>query len=267
MIKSYPELEDSHWKEEDIEKLLDMFPEGQVVILADKKVVGAAFSLIVDEILVDKNPNYARITGNFTFSTHNPKGEILYGIDVFIHPDYRGLRLGRRLYDARKELCEKLNLKAIVFAGRIPNYSKYAQELTPKKYIDKVKPEARIDGVHLQRQIPTGPEVIVGAVRDPQFGPLMMFGSGGVEVEGLKDVAFALAPLDQAEAEKMIRKTWAGRKLKGFRDIPPADEESVSDVLIKLSYLVLENESIKEIEINPLRVLNKGAIAVDVRVK
>jgi len=63
----------------------------------------------------------------------------------------------------------------------------------------------------------------------------------------------------------MIRKTWAGRKLQGFRNIPPADEESVIDVLIKLSHLVLENESIEEIEINPLRVLNTGAVALDVR--
>ena len=129
------------------------------------------------------------------------------------------------------------------------------------------KPEARIEGVHIQRQIPDGQDVIVGAVRDPQFGPLMMFGLGGVEVEGLKDVAFALAPLDQTEAEKMLRKTWAGRKLKGFRHIPPADERSVIDVLIKLSCLILENESIQEIEINPLRVLSNEAIAVDVRVK
>ncbi len=129
------------------------------------------------------------------------------------------------------------------------------------------KPEARIDGVHIQQQIPPGQEVIAGMVRDPQFGPLMMFGSGGVEVEGLKDVAFSLAPLTQVEAEKMIRKTWAGRKLKGFRNIPPADEESVVDVLIKLAWLALENETIQEIEINPLRVLSKGSVAVDVRIK
>jgi acyl-CoA synthetase (NDP forming) len=133
--------------------------------------------------------------------------------------------------------------------------------------IKTAKPEAHIEGVHIQRQIPSGQEVIVGAVRDPQFGPLMMFGSGGVEVEGLKDVSFALAPLTQAEALNMIRKTWAGRKLKGFRNIPPADEESVIDVLIKLSHLILENESIYEIEINPLRVLSKGAVAVDVRIQ
>jgi acetyltransferase len=129
------------------------------------------------------------------------------------------------------------------------------------------KPDAHIDGVHIQRQIPDGQEVIVGMVRDPQFGALMMFGSGGVEVEGLKDVAFALAPLNQAEAQKMIRKTWAGRKLKGFRHIPPADEESVIDALIKLSWLAVENESIEEIEINPLRILSKGSVAVDVRFK
>ena len=133
--------------------------------------------------------------------------------------------------------------------------------------VKSARPDARIDGVHIQRQITHGQEVIVGMVRDPQFGPLMMFGSGGVEVEGLKDVAFALAPLNQAEAEKMIRKTWAGRKLKGFRDIPPADEESVIDVLIKLSWLAMENENIREIEINPLSVLSKGVIAVDVRIK
>lgn len=127
--------------------------------------------------------------------------------------------------------------------------------------------KARIDGVYIQRQIPEGQEVIVGMVRDKQFGALMMFGSGGVEVEGLKDVAFALGPLNQTEAEGMMRKTWAGRKLKGFRSIPPVDEEAVKDILIQLSRLAAEHEEIEEIEINPLRVLAKGAVAVDVRIK
>lgn len=133
--------------------------------------------------------------------------------------------------------------------------------------VRKSVPNARIEGVHIQHQIEQGQEVIVGMVRDPQFGPLIMFGSGGVEVEGLKDVAFALAPLNQAEAGKMIRKTWAGRKLRGFRHIAPADEVSIVDILIKFSHLALENESIQEIEINPLRVLRKGAVALDVRMK
>jgi predicted amidohydrolase/ribosomal protein S18 acetylase RimI-like enzyme len=139
MVESYPEMADSYWRSSHIEKLLEVFPEGQLVVLADGKVVGSALSLIVDESMVDKSHNYLQIVGDYSFSTHNSKGDILYGIDVFIHPNYRGLRLGRRLYDARKELCEKLNLKAIVFAGRIPNYWQYSDTMNPTKYIEKVK--------------------------------------------------------------------------------------------------------------------------------
>ena len=147
MIQAYPEMENSYWNEAQIEKLLQIFPAGQLVIVVNGKVVGSALSLILNEDLVDKNHNYKSITGNYTFSTHSSKGEILYGIDVFIHPNYRGLRLGRRLYDARKELCEQLNLKSIVFAGRIPNYNKHSSEFTPKEYIEKIKKKELHDPV------------------------------------------------------------------------------------------------------------------------
>ncbi|WP_338407041.1 bifunctional GNAT family N-acetyltransferase/carbon-nitrogen hydrolase family protein [uncultured Flavobacterium sp.] len=139
MIEAYPGMINSYWKETHIENLLRLFPEGQLVILVDDIVVGSALSLIVNERIVEKNHDYAKITGNYTFSTHNPDGEVLYGIDVFVHPKYRGLRLGRRMYEARKEICEQLNLKSIVFAGRIPNYGQYAEEYSPKEYIEKVK--------------------------------------------------------------------------------------------------------------------------------
>jgi acetyltransferase len=119
----------------------------------------------------------------------------------------------------------------------------------------------------LQRQIPPGQEVILGAVQDAQFGALIMFGSGGVEVEGLKDVAFALGPLTRAEAERLMRVTWAGRKLEGYRNIPPADKAAVLDALVRLSHLATEHPEIAEIEINPLRVLKKGVVALDIRVK
>jgi len=129
------------------------------------------------------------------------------------------------------------------------------------------KPHAAIDGVHIQRQIEGGQEVIVGMVRDPTFGSLIMFGSGGVEAEGLKDVAFALGPLSPLEADEMMRKTWAGKKLDGFRNIPAADKSAAQDILIKLSWLAYDHPEVLEIEINPLRVLSKGAVAVDVRIK
>ena len=97
----------------------------------------------------------------------------------------------------------------------------------------------------------------------------MMFGSGGVEVEGLKDVAFALAPLLPSDAVDLLQRTWAGRKLAGFRSILPADGEAVKEVLQRLAQLVFDHPEIAEIEINPLRVLapGQGAVALDVRVK
>jgi len=147
MVHAYSEMEDAYWRESDIQRLLDIFPEGQLVILVDGKVVGSALSLIVTEDKVKENHTYAKITGNYTFSTHNPDGDVLYGIDVFIHPTYRGLRLGRRLYDTRKELCEQLNLTSIVFAGRIPKYTEHAAEMTPKEYIDKVRLKELYDPV------------------------------------------------------------------------------------------------------------------------
>jgi predicted amidohydrolase/GNAT superfamily N-acetyltransferase len=147
MVQAYVGMEGFYWKEHQIQKLLDIFPEGQLVILVDGKVVGSALSLIVTDEQVNKNHTYVDITGKYTFSTHNPEGDVLYGIDVFIHPDYRGLRLGRRLYDSRKELCEQLNLSSIVFAGRIPNYTKHAAEITPKDYIDKVRLKELFDPV------------------------------------------------------------------------------------------------------------------------
>lgn len=127
------------------------------------------------------------------------------------------------------------------------------------------RPEARLEGVLVQEMIPGGQEVITGMVRDPQFGPLLMFGSGGTEVEGLGDVTFELAPLSRPQASAMIERTWAGRKLHGYRNLPPADWEAVVDVLLRLAQLSLDFPEIDVIEINPLRALAKGAIAVDVR--
>jgi acetyltransferase len=128
------------------------------------------------------------------------------------------------------------------------------------------KPDARLSGITLQRQIPPGQEVILGMARDPHFGPLVMFGSGGVDVEGLKDVAFCLAPLTPIEAARMIERTWAGKKMDGFRGLPPADKEAVADALVRLSWLAFRNPVIAECDINPLTVLEHGAIAVDVRI-
>ncbi|WP_035335074.1 carbon-nitrogen hydrolase family protein [Dokdonia sp. PRO95] len=139
MIQAYSNMPDMYWNEKQITALINKFPEGQVVIKIDGKLAGCALSIKLNESTFDSVHTYEEITGNYTFNTHKPDGDILYGIDVFIKTEYRGLRLGRRLYDYRKELCEEQNLKGILFGGRIPNYHKHADSVTPKEYIEKVK--------------------------------------------------------------------------------------------------------------------------------
>jgi len=139
MIESYSTMPDAFWKEHHIQKLITIYPEGQVVIKINNQIAGCALSIIVDYNKIDNHHTYKDITGNDTFNTHKPDGDVIYGIDVFIRPKFRGLRLGRRLYDYRKELCERSNLRGLAFGGRIPNYHKYSDTLTPKQYLEKVK--------------------------------------------------------------------------------------------------------------------------------
>ncbi|WP_025764414.1 bifunctional GNAT family N-acetyltransferase/carbon-nitrogen hydrolase family protein [Dyadobacter tibetensis] len=139
MIEAYEGIGGEYWRKEKIDILLKKFPEGQLCVEVDEKVVAVALSIIIKYDKYGDEHTYAEVTGDYTFSTHDPKGDVLYGIEVFVDPEYRNLRLGRRLYDARKELCERLNLRSIVAGGRIPNYNTYANEFTPKEYIEKVK--------------------------------------------------------------------------------------------------------------------------------
>lgn len=133
----------------------------------------------------------------------------------------------------------------------------------------QARPEAVILGVYVQRMLPAGQDVILGVVQDAQFGPLVMFGSGGIEVEGLKDVAFALAPLTNADVDTLLQSTWAGQKLSGFRSLPAADRAAVREALFRLGQLAAHFPGLAEIEINPLRVLapGQGAVALDIRIR
>lgn len=135
------------WPKKKFRAQLTVFPDGQICIEDHGKVVAAALSVIVDYDKFGDKHTYDQITGNAYLTTHDPNGDVLYGVDVFVSPDYHGMRLGRRLYEARKELCQNLNLKAIVAGGRIPNYSQYAAEMTPQVYIDKVKKKELYDPI------------------------------------------------------------------------------------------------------------------------
>lgn len=139
MKKAYDTMPNDYWEEAHIKLLVELFTEGQIVVKVNNEIAGCALSIIIDSELLEEEHTYKDITGDYSFSTHSKNGDILYGIDIFVKPEFRGLRLGRRMYDYRKDLCERKNLKGIVFGGRIPNYHKYSQEYTPLKYIEKVK--------------------------------------------------------------------------------------------------------------------------------
>jgi predicted amidohydrolase len=139
MVESYTGLSNPYWTRKQVETLINQFPDGQVAIKVNGQIAGVALSIIVESSKFEHLHTYKQITGNYTFKTHRQGGNILYGIDVFIKKEFRGLRLGRRLYDYRKELCEKLNLKGIAFGGRIPNYHQYSDQMSPREYIEKVK--------------------------------------------------------------------------------------------------------------------------------
>lgn len=139
MEEAYAALPDSAWDRREIQRLIDCFPDGQIAIFIDGQLAGCALSIIVDYKRFGDSHTYGQITGDYTFSTHDEEGTVLYGIDVFVAPAFRGLRLGRRMYDYRKELCEQRNLKEIVFGGRLPKYHLYAEEMSPRKYIEAVK--------------------------------------------------------------------------------------------------------------------------------
>jgi acyl-CoA synthetase (NDP forming) len=132
--------------------------------------------------------------------------------------------------------------------------------------IKKHKPDAKIVGVLVQEMAPAGTEVIVGSIKDPQFGPAIMFGLGGVFVEVLKDVTFRIAPITDDEAAEMISEVKAYPLLQGYRNTPPADLKAITKILVNTSRLVTEHPEIKELDLNPIMVYEKGAKAVDARI-
>jgi acetyl coenzyme A synthetase (ADP forming)-like protein len=126
-------------------------------------------------------------------------------------------------------------------------------------------PDAQIWGVTVQQMVPPGKEVIIGMSRDPQFGPLLAFGLGGIYVETMKDVTFRIAPITSREAGEMIFEIRGAPLLLGVRGEKPSDLSAVRDALLRVSQLVCEFPEIVELDVNPLVVHPKGAVAIDVR--
>ena len=132
--------------------------------------------------------------------------------------------------------------------------------------VKKHNPKAKIDGILVQEMAPSSTEVIVGSIKDSQFGPTLMFGFGGTFVELMKDVSFRIAPIDEQDAKEMMSEVKAYPLLKGYRGQPPADIETLTKILLSTSKLVMDHQEIKELDLNPVMVYEKGAKTVDARI-
>lgn len=127
-------------------------------------------------------------------------------------------------------------------------------------------PRAKITGVLVEKMAPAATEVIIGALRDPQFGPAVMFGLGGIFVEAIKDVSFRLAPVNEKEALEMIKATKGYPLLNGFRGSPPLDVYSTAKTILTISKIITQIEQITEIDLNPVLVYTDRILVVDARI-
>ncbi len=129
------------------------------------------------------------------------------------------------------------------------------------------KPDARIEGILIEKMVSGGHEVIIGGLQDPVFGPVIMFGGlGGIYVELFKDVTFRLAPIDYNEAEEMIKETKGYKILSGFRGMEPANIGILKDMLVKTSKIIAEHRDILELDLNPVRIFKDKAVVLDAKI-
>jgi acyl-CoA synthetase (NDP forming) len=159
--------------------------------------------------------------------------------------------------------------KSDVGGVRLGLESKEDVEEAFDEIMDAVKaaqPDARTEGVAVQNMAPAGTEVIVGMSKDPQFGPVMMFGLGGILVEVLKDVAFRIVPLEPKDAREMVREIKGFPVLEGVRGQPAADIASLENLILKLSDFIEDHPEIEELDLNPVFAYPDGALAVDARI-
>jgi len=197
-----------------------------------------------------------------------------YGIPV---PDFKLIKSEEEIIGLAKEINFPIVMKIVspdiihkTDTGGVKINIKDEKEakLAYQEIIFKTKKynkEARIEGVIVYSIVPQETEIIVGMMKDPHFGPVIMFGLGGIFVEVLKDISFRVLPIEERDAREMITEIRGYEILKGARGNPPRDIQAIKEVLMKVSKLTTENPEINEIDLNPIFVFENGIQVVDVR--
>jgi predicted amidohydrolase/ribosomal protein S18 acetylase RimI-like enzyme len=156
-LRCFPKMKP--WSRAQFDSQLEQFPEGQLGVEHEGRLVASSASLIVQFDLHNDWHDWVSLSDAGMIRNHDPKGDTLYGIEIMVHPDFRGMRLARRLYEARKRLCREKNLIRMVIGGRIPGYSKYSKRLTAEAYVARVRAKKLIDPV-LTTQLSNGFELV-----------------------------------------------------------------------------------------------------------
>jgi acetyltransferase len=206
----------------------------------------AAYQIPVVETAVAASPEAARETARAIIAAHGAAVLKILSKAITHKSDVGGVRLGLETPEA-VEVAARAMLERVRAAA----------------------PGAAVEGFTVQPMVrrPRAHELILGMSEDPTFGPLLLFGAGGVAVEALRDAAHALPPLDLNLARDLMRRTRVWQLLKGFRDRPPAAIDAIALTLVRLGYLVARHPEIREIDINPLLADEKGVIAIDARIR
>ncbi|MBU0702293.1 MAG: acetate--CoA ligase family protein, partial [Chloroflexi bacterium] len=167
---------------------------------------------------------------------------------------------------ASPDILHKTDVGGVKLNLRSPNDVRDAFDLMVYR-AGRYVPDANIWGCQVQQMVQGGREVLLGMSRDPQFGPLVAFGLGGIYVEALKDVAFRVAPFSRQEADEMIHEIRSYPLLEGVRGEAPSDHEAMVEALLRISQLVTDFPEIVELDVNPLMVFEegRGAMAIDMR--
>jgi len=197
-----------------------------------------------------------------------------YGIPV---PDFKLIKSEEEITGLTKEINFPIAMKIVSpdiihksDAGGVKLNIKNEKEakLAYQGIISKVKKynkEAQIFGVITYSMIPKITEIIIGIMKDPHFGPVIMFGLGGIFVEVLKDISFRILPIEERDAREMIAEIEGYEILKGVRGEGPKDIKAIKNLILKISQLALENPEISEIDLNPVFVFEKGLQVIDAR--
>ncbi len=163
------------------------------------------------------------------------------------------------------DVLHKFDVGGVVLDIKSPQEAKNAYNHIIEN-VKKHKPDAKINGILVQEMAPSATEIIVGSIKDPQFGPTLMFGLGGTFVEVMKDVSFRIAPITETDAQEMIAEIKAYPILQGYRGQQSRDIDAIKKILLNTSKLVMDHQNIKELDLNPIMVYEKGAKTVDARI-